>query len=333
MAAAAPLLAACGASSSSQFLTDPPAALPPPIVAPLVAHDSRKSWLAPDIGKSGQLLFVSDGGTYDVDIFTLPDLKLAGRLTGFKFPTGECSDRHGDVWIANYLKHEMLEYSHEGKRLNAIVLAHLNPYGCAVNPTDGALAVTDAEQSNYGPGEVLVYAKPSARPIILRNPEQEYYLYPAYDSHGDLWVTGFSATEYPLISSCGASSCRTVVLRGGSIFNPGGIAWDNGKRKWIVFDGYCHESGATCSYPVSMDGRVGSPTTYLTSVGGQPCAVFQPAMATIGNQTIVAASDNEYACLGYKYSSVDLWSYSFGGTPLRYRSGVIYPWGAAVSAK
>ncbi len=311
---AAAIITACGSLSPSQ-------------VSP-----SGSPWLAPGAAKTAGLLFETDPGTNDVDIFSLPQMKLRQKLTGFKFPTGECSALDGNIWIGNYLKHEMLEYSSAGKLLYTIKGAHLDPYACAVNPINFSMAVTDLDELKFQPGKILIYSVLGTRPTILRNPEQAEYFFPAYDPYGDLWVTGFSASEYPVISKCRASSCRTVKLRGGSIFSPGAIAWDNVHGNWIIFDSYCHESATTCSYPVSKEGVVGTPTTYLNPAGGALCNLTQAAIVQTGQRSIaVVGGDSEYSCTGYKNSSVDLWAYPAGGLPTSHSNRVVFPWGAAVS--
>ena len=93
----AAILAGCGGS------VPPSAAFPFTHVAPSLAVrlDHRQSSVSPDIARSPQLLFESDLGTSDVDVYSLPDMMLKATLTGFQEPTGECSDRHGNVWIAS----------------------------------------------------------------------------------------------------------------------------------------------------------------------------------------------------------------------------------------
>lgn len=328
---AAVVLSACGGFSPSA--SAPGAAIRTNAMTfPNARPGARKPWLAPDIANVSQLLFVSDLGKGTVDIYALPDLKPEGRLAGIKSPAGECSDNRGNVWIADLQANEMLEYSHAGKLRNTIAGVGRQSYSCAVNPANGALAVTDLTASNGGPGEVLVYASPSAKPVVLHNPDLDNYYNAAYDSDGNLWVTGLGVNA-PMLSKCGASTCHTVVLRGGSIFLPGPIVWDDSKRELIVFDALCHDSTMACSYPVSTDGVVGTPTTYLSSSGTPLCNLSGAAVAPSGAGTIVAGLDNEYSCAGYKANSVDLWAYPGGGSPTHATSGVIYPWGAAISTK
>ncbi|HVR47465.1 MAG TPA: hypothetical protein VMT95_12620 [Candidatus Binatia bacterium] len=310
---AAAMLAACGGLSSSQV------------------SSSGSSWLAP-AAKSAGRLFETDPGTGYVDIFSLPQMKLTQQIKGLKFPTGACSNLDGNVWVGNYSKHEMREYSSAGKLVHTIKGARLDPYACALNPVNFSLAVTDFDQYTFEVGKILIYTVPGSPPTILRNPDVAEYLFPAFDPFGDLWVTGYSTAQYPIISKCGASRCSTVKLRGGSIFSPGPIVWDNVHGNWIIFDNFCHESTTTCSYPVSKDGVVGTPTTYLNSAGGALCSMVQAAIVQTGQRAIaVVGGDSEYSCIGYKNSSVDLWAYPAGGVPVSHSDSVVFPWGAAVS--
>jgi hypothetical protein len=315
---------------ASQIVGLPPGAMLPPVVG----SDDRKSWIARDIASAAQLLFVSDLGRNAVEIFALPSLKEEGKLKGFDEPLGECSDAHGNVWIANNLKHEMLEYSRRGKLLNKIARPLLNPYSCAVNPVNGEIAVTDYYGPRYQPGEVLLYSSPSAKPVVIRNVLQDFYYYAAYDPSGHLWVDGIDTLGHFVLSKCGARSCHTTNLTGGSIFSGGAIAWDEVGRTLVVFDQYCRDTPSFCSYPVSARGVIGAPTIYLSQTGGALCELIQAAIATIAKRSVVVGADNEYMCGSYNTGTVNRWAYPAGGEPTGYKEGVvIYPWGAAVSTK
>jgi hypothetical protein len=265
-------------------------------------------------------------------------MKLVKRIGNFKgsYPTGECADKQGNVWVASPAKHEMLEYSHDGKLVHTILISHEHLtsyalYGCAVNPVNGALAVVDAFGRRYASGKLLVYSSPSAKPAILRNPDQVDYFAAAYDSSGDLWTTGYG--ESPMVSACGAKSCRIVTLRGGSIYDPIAIAWDDVNHAFVILDSDCHQTGTTCSYPVSTNGRVGRPTTYLNPMGNSVCLFSEAAIVVIGKTVMLAGSDNQSSCTSYKQSSVDLWAYPTGGLPVQYSTKVVDPWGVAVSSE
>lgn len=324
---AAAFLAGCNGGTFPSEM--PPAARLAP--ASSMRADLRSSWISPEIAHSSQLLFESDIGMSEVDVYSLPDLKLEARLSGFKEPTGECSDARGNVWIANTYKDEMFEYSHVAKRIATIENAGPNPQGCAVDSRTGELAVLQFSAAGYtGPGEVWVYSKPSAKPRILRNRDMLYYEYGVYDSADRLWVDGLG-TFGPILSKCGPSRCTTMVLHGGSIFSIASLVWDSANSTLVAFDSYCHDGPNLCSYPVSEHGTIGSPTLYLSYASKEFCTVAQTALTTVGKRSYVVGGDSEYSCSGYKNSTVDVWSYPAGGPARLYRHHVVYPYGAAVS--
>src|SRR5579863_6185791 len=95
-------------------------------------RDRGNSWMAPDAGNQ-DLLYISDLSTYDVYVYSYPKGKLEGRLTGFGGPEGECVDKTGHVFIANFSASNILEYAHGG----ASPVATLSdpgyyPVGCSV---------------------------------------------------------------------------------------------------------------------------------------------------------------------------------------------------------
>jgi len=306
-----------------------------------VHPDRHKSWMSPDAKDVRRLYFASDDGTDDVYVFALPSMTLTGTLTGFHEPQGECTDRHGNVYIANTSALEVLEYSRTGTLLNTYNDSYGYPVGCAVNPVNGDLAVTDKYSTSFSAGQVLVYSSPSSSPTVLTNPAQYQYFFAGYDNAGDLWVDGltYSSGGPFILSSCGASSCSTINLSGGTIYFPGAVQWDRTRSEWVVFDQSCGDTPAACSYPVSGTGVLGSPTTYLNYEGGPVCDLVQAVIAANGKK-YAAGGDYEfhgYGCSstsGAPNSSFDRWAYSSGGTPTNYTTSYAnVPSGAAVSTK
>ena len=59
------------------------------------------------------LLYVSDDSTFDVCVFAYPAGTLAGTLTGFNQPSGECVDpkRHA-IFITNMDASDILAYKY-----------------------------------------------------------------------------------------------------------------------------------------------------------------------------------------------------------------------------
>jgi len=141
--------------------------------------------------KNEDLLYVSDSSTKNaVYVFSYPGGKRVGTLTGLYFPTGECVDRDGNIWIVNIGK--IVEYAHGG----TTPIATLNGSGsaCAINPRSGDLALS----GNDDPGQVTIYKNARGMPTIYSDPAIPVFYYCAYDAAGNLFITTNLPT-HPLV--------------------------------------------------------------------------------------------------------------------------------------
>jgi len=275
--------------------------------------DRRKSWVSPDAKGDPRLLFASDSGLEDVNIYSLPSMKLKGQLTGFSVPQGMCADSAGNVYVADTNATQVVEYSHAGSLVARYADNYGFPIGCAVDPATGNLAVTDLVNDGSGPGEVQIFSSPSAQPRILVNPSVFYYYFAGYGPDGSLWVSGTDANGVYMLSRCGASSCSTISLSGGTLYFPGAVQWDKVQNTWVVFDQLCGNTPSACSYPVSPSGALGKATTYSNYKGGNDCDLIQGEIANNGHHDYVVGGDYEYC--GAATSTFDRWTYAAGGTP------------------
>lgn len=292
-------------------------------------QDYPKSWISPEVRQARQIYFAGDTMYNSVRMFRLPDMKLLGTLT-VPEPMGMCSDDQGNVYIVRGQPAEVAEYSHTGVLKNSYKDPYGGPLGCAVNPRNGDLAVTNNKigSYNYG-GSVLIYSSPSSRPKFRRNPAQMSYSFAGYDSAGHLWVDGFSFSGAFIVSDCSSAPCKTVNITGGVIYFAGAVQWDEGSRDWIIFDQMCNGGYGACSYPVSNNGVLGSRTVYNNYRGGPACDITQ---GVIGKDHFVVGSDFEYC--GYVKASFGRWSYPLGGKPRAYsidHDNEATPDGAAIS--
>lgn len=78
-----------------------------------VHPDHGRSWMKPE-AKRDNLLYISDIDTFDVYVYAYPKGELLGTLTGFNGPEGECVDKTGNVFVANYAASNILEFAHGG---------------------------------------------------------------------------------------------------------------------------------------------------------------------------------------------------------------------------
>ncbi len=178
---AAAILAACGGN-------------PPALVPAQAAHanvERRHSWMDART-KNETLLYVTDSNGL-VSVYRYWQHTLAGVLTSFKTPLGECVDAAGDVYIADYSEKALVEYAHgSAKPLRRILDTGFHPYGCAVDPTTGNLAVANYEDrtySGYGDdtGNVAIYLGAKGKPVYYASNYGRVSSL-GYDDRGNLLV-------------------------------------------------------------------------------------------------------------------------------------------------
>lgn len=168
------LLAGCGAAQNP--------AMPSSASAQVQGHHG--SWMLPE-AKGDDLLYLSGEASSTVYVFAYPSGKAVGELTGILFPTFECGDKSGNVFVTSSDDSTggVYEFAHGGtKPLEFLPLDQAR--GCSVDPVTGNLAVV-----NFG-DTVYMYAKATGSPTKYT----DYNLYNAndvaYDNMGNLFVDG-----------------------------------------------------------------------------------------------------------------------------------------------
>jgi len=268
------------------------------------------SWMKPQ--PAGQaLLYVSDFFANTVNVYTYPALKPAGQLTGFHNPTGECTDKASNVWIADAGDGTVYEYAHGGTSPVHTLTGMFHPQACAINPKTGDLAVAN--------GNVEVYEFPggAGSPNVYRDFSfsQTYAL--GYDNHENLFVDGldtignFHYAELPK----GAEAFTDIALNGFPVIqSAGGVQWDGAYM--AVGDGIDYIYRVDSSHNV-----VGA-----TLLSNAQCTFSFYIKPRKGLGTWVVAPDQ---C---GQNLVGVYQYPSGGTPYAaLQSGLQAPWGVAVS--
>jgi hypothetical protein len=286
--------------------------------APRVARQG--SWMAPE-AKRQNLLYISDAKAKAVYVYSYPQGKAVGTLTGFNEPGGECVDRSGDVWIANTGGLQILEYAHGGTSPIASLGPNLDfgPLGCSVDPTTGDLAVTNVcgGRACLGNGILSIYAKAKGRPKNYLDPTIYEYYFCAYDDDGDLFLDGLTAGEpfYDFAFAELASGKKNLknILLNQSFFAPGGVAWDG--THIAVADG-----DGSYIYQFTIKGANG------IEVGNTPLpGQSRIEQFWIQRPTVVVPGVNSYA------PDVTFRKYPHGGWPQKTITGLENPIGAVVS--
>jgi hypothetical protein len=285
--------------------------------------DRSASWMTPSASPSA-LLYVSDLGTFDVNVYAFPSLKPAGKLTGFDEPQGECGDAKGNVWITSTGNQTIYKYAHGATKPRAMLFDPLgSPIGCAVDPASGNLAVSNLVDGSGG-GSVLVYKHARGTPAAYSNPKGLSSYFAAYNSKGDLYVSGTAKkTRNYLLSVLphDGTAMSSVAISGGRLYFPGTVAWHGSTL--VLGDQQCKNKPSSCFYELRVAGTTAkiSGTTALTGA----CDVAQ---AWVGKAQI-AGGDYGY-CGGP--SSADIWRFPSGGDPTAKVGGLQIPVGAVVSA-
>jgi hypothetical protein len=302
------LLAACGGPGSRSG-----AGAVPQRPATATHSESGRSWMASD-AKRGNLLYVSDTQTSDVYVFSYPNGKLKGTLTGLADPAGECVDKSGDVFVTNTGDSNIVEYAHGGTSPIATLKdGGYFPVGCSVDPITGNLAVTNFSTTSSTQGDVVIYKGATGRPRgHYVDPDINGMLLCGYDDAGNLFVDGLdtaSASKFAELPS-GSTSLITIALNQ-SIGSPGGVQWD-GKHLAIG------DQTTNAIYRFRMSGNTG------TLVGSTPLkGATQVFQFWIAGSNVIGPDAGA--------ADIGIWSYPAGGSPVKTIPGVYVPLGATLS--
>jgi hypothetical protein len=330
VAAVAVMLVGCGGGPQLQLAPAPlqrSAALsrlgqlPEGLMALHPDHDP--SWMAPEAATQ-DLLYISNYYTDAVFVYSYPEDKLVGTLTGFMEPAGICTDKKGDVFIANNDGESIVEYKHGGKSPIATLSdPGVYPSNCSVDPTTGNLAVASPLAPSSGPGNIAIFPHAKGSATLYYDPKIAYPYFAGYDDKGNLFIDGvnepslaFAFGELPK----GKKTFSNIALKGGTIYFPGKILWDG---KYVTVGD--QECGAvyphtTCIYQTTGAGGKIVGSTLLTGSG-------DIVDLWIYDNTVIAP-DFE----GTAANEVLFYKYPAGGKPTKtLEKGFDEPIGAAVS--
>jgi hypothetical protein len=280
--------------------------------SPLTERASH-AWMAPR-AKSGDLLYLSDVSTNDVDVFSYPRARMVGKLTGFGAPRSECADRKGNVWIADEQGYDVIEYPHGSTKPIVALSTPGAPHGCSVDPKTGDLAVTG------GVGGVILAVYHRTKHNKWLDPKEytdssiRRVAFCGFDAQGNLFIDGldkgkggtFRMAELPRH----ATSLMDLSVNQ-SIAGAGQVQWDGSALA-------VGDTGVTPSviYRFAVSGStatlIGSTTLDDTKSVRQ---FWVDAASVIGPDFDADAG---------------IWKYPSGGSPVK-RIGSVHGYGATVS--
>lgn len=276
----------------------------------LTQHSSR-AWVAPQ-AKSGDLLYLSDVATNDVDVFSFPRDRLVGKLTGFGAPRSECLDRSGDVWVADIAGYDVVEYSHGGTKAIVALSTPGAPRACSVDPTTGNLAVTGGvgglilavyHRTKHGKWlDPKDYAGSSIRNVAFCG----------YDAQGNLFIDGLDrGGAFRLAELPHHATALIDVSVSQSIAGPGQVQWDGSALA-------VGDTGVTPSviYRFSVSG------SSATRIGSTKLDATKSVRQFWISGGSVIAPDYD--------ADVGVWNYPAGGSLVK-RIGSVRGYGATIS--
>jgi hypothetical protein len=190
---------------------------------PALSNAASRSWIAPG-AKAQSLLYISDLGANAVDVYSYPDLKLAGSLHDFGSVAGLCSNKAGEVFVVDEAG-PVDVYAHGGSSPIRTLQTSGAPYGCAVDPTTGNLALTNL--SSYLYSAVWVYPKAKGTPVKYNNDQIDSTYFCGYDASGNLIVDGWNRTaQFILVELPKNGKSLRLLNFGKTGTTPGGVQWD-----------------------------------------------------------------------------------------------------------
>ncbi|MBV9332571.1 MAG: hypothetical protein JO146_01045 [Candidatus Eremiobacteraeota bacterium] len=305
----------------------------------LVACGTLQGQMAP-ITPSGEraatreptdLLYAADGDKNAVFVFSYRGARHLATLSGFYgSPLAVCSDRAGNVFVAVFAsggRSQIVEYAHGGTTPIQTLAAPGEPTGCSVDPSTGNLAAAIYTYSS-SPGSVAVYPKATGTPTIYTDADVPYVNDCAYDSSGNLFVSGannngFALGELP----AGSGTLQTVEVKkkiDGSFYQH--IGWDGHHLAIGDFSGY---SNKFVLYRMRIEGaaaRVVGTTHFSLSHGNFS---GDSAFWIRGNQ-IVFVTQN-YQRHVERAAQVSYWRYPEGGARIAWTRKIGSPYMSGVT--
>lgn len=277
------------------------ASISPPVQSPVAAElDPAGSWIAPE-AKPQDLLYVSDAQG-NVDVYTYPAGKRAGVLKGFNSPAGLCSDRAGNVYVVDTGLLEVLKYKHGGtKPVQSLYVMGFYPYGCAVDPSSGDVAVADFASQKQGPGGLSIFHPGQTFPSTYQATGFNAYFFCTYDNAGNVFVDGADYGSYHSLFAelPNGSTTFTPISLNATIAYPGGITWDGN-------DLVTQDSSSRILYRFKVSGTTGTSVGKTAFKGDRSTLIHQFA---IDGTSIVMP----YGTTGRAVRKIGFWPYPGGG--------------------
>lgn len=294
-------LAGCGGSS----------AIEPPSLAPAgvrAVTTGAASWMSAE-ATGTNLLYVSDLGANAVLVYTYAKGTPVGKLTGFGSVSGLCADKAGDVFVVDEAGPVQV-FAHGGTSPIRELQTSGAPYGCAVDPSTGNLAVT--QLSSYLDGAISIYPKAKGTPKVYFNKKEvDATFFCGYDGRGNLYIDGWDRTANVILLELAKGGSKFIINKiDKNVQTASGVQWDG---KYVAVG----DKGAGLIYRTV--GGTGQVAQTIKLRNGTDVDQFW-----IQGTTLVGPNADPGGSVGF-------WPYPSGGSTTRTLGGFSNPVGVTVS--
>jgi len=197
-------------------------------VAPMSAHGGHDvqqhplahSWMQEPPKGTGGTIWATDLEYASVDVIAYPSGALIGQVSGFSYPYGDCSDKSGNVYVADFSDGKGFEIQAGTTKVINSWPTGGETIGCSVSDS-GDVAFT-----NFYPGGVVVF--PGGGPTGVSYPGPGYDWPAGYDPSGNLFVmcNYVSPCSSPHLAELPAGSSSWIFLNlSPPPDSPSGVQW------------------------------------------------------------------------------------------------------------
>lgn len=214
-------------------------------------HAARgESWMLPE-ARSSALLYVADSAD-GVYVFTYPKGKQVGLLAT-DVGGGLCSDKGGNVFVADFRGEKVVEYAHGGTKPIATLLVNGEPSDCSVDPVTGNLATVNSVTDDTG--GVTIFTNATGKGTAYTDSGAAFGSTCSYDNAGNLFVSAESPSSHFLLAELpySGTTFRNITVngdfRGGNFIQWDGsyVAVTNANSKEPVVVSQVEVSGSTAN--------------------------------------------------------------------------------------
>lgn len=264
---------------------------------------------------SEDLLYASAFGAERVYVYSYPKGKLLYSLRVTE-PSGLCVDQANNVWVTGVVK--MIEYAHGGKKPIATLTNDGYGYSCSVDPTTGDLAVADAYSISNKRGFVAIYPQAQGTPTLYQIPTIAHPSSCGYDDQGNLFVDGSGEGRFKLVELPKGGSAFTKIGVKQSI-GAGNIQWDGS----YLAIGDANSGDSIYQFAIRGNRATVKSSTQLSVSSGGSLTQFWVSGGTVVAGVQLPGSQG----LGV----VGFWNYPAGGSSTKAITGLVNPFGVAIS--